>query len=202
MTVAACHNMHHCHPRCSATAISTSYRSFLYFICLTDLLWHWGMCGCVSVWHQIHLYCCVCVCHAARWSVLCVVLSQSWCRGCVLSIQVTLIILFLLLFTSVIILSSPPSQRRSLPAPHLISSLCQPFVGNKIHTNGALQNNYPKYDAGIFGLELSPNLFEFELLSNSSKSTTTELSETHLVLLGHTFDYLCEVLSSSSQIRN
>lgn len=95
----------------------------------------------------------------------------------VLSIQVTLIILFLLLFTSVIILSSPPSQRRSLPAPHLINSLCQPFVGNKIHTNGALQNNYPKYDAGLFGLELSPNLFEFELLSNSSKSTTAELSK-------------------------
>ncbi len=144
----------------------------------------------------------VCVCATRLAGPSCVLSCLSLDVGCVLSIQVTLIILFLLLFTSVIILSSPPSQRRSLPAPHLISSLCQPFVGNKIHTNGALQNNYPKYDAGIFGLEFSPNLFEFELLSNSSKSTTTELSETHLVLLGYTFDYLCEVLSSSGQIRN
>lgn len=156
MTVAACHNMHHFHPRYSATAISTSYRSFLYFICLTDFLWRWGMYAYVCVSHQIHLYCCVCVRHTAHWSVFCVVLSQSWCRGCVLCIRVTLIILFLLLFTSVIILSSPLSQLRSLPAPHLISSLCQPFVGNKIHTDGALQSNYPKYDAGLFGLELSP----------------------------------------------
>lgn len=99
----------------------------------------------------------VCAHHTARWSILCVVLSQSWCRGCVLYIRVTLIILFLLLFTSVIILSSPPSQRHSLPAPHLISSLCQPFVGNKIHADGALQHNYPKYDTGLFGLELSPS---------------------------------------------
>ncbi len=182
MTVAACHNMHHFHPRYSATAISTSYCSFLYFIWLTDLLWRRGMCACVCVWHQIHLYCCVCAPRGSLVRLVCV-LSQSWCRGCVLCIRVTLIILFLLLFTSVIILSSPPSLRRSLPASHLISSLCQPFVGNKIHTDGALQNNYPKYDAGLFGLELSPNLFEFELLSNSSKSTTTELSETHLVLL-------------------
>lgn len=100
--------------------------------------------------HQNPHFCC-CVRHAARRSILCVVLSRSSCSACVLYIRVALIISFLLLFTSVIILSSPPSRLYSLPASHLISSLCQPFVGSKIHTDEALQHNYPKYDAGHVG---------------------------------------------------
>lgn len=178
--MAACHGTHQFYSWCSATAISASYHSFLHFICFTDLLWLGALCVCV--WHQNPLLLLLC---AAR-PILRVVLSRSWCSVCCV-VRVALIISFLLLFTSVIILSSPPSRLRSLPAPHLISSLCQPFVGSWIHTAEALQHNYPKYDAGLFGLELSPKRAHTPLgVTEISVVHSLTFEDQHEVRLGGT----------------
>jgi len=134
---------------------------------------------CVCLASNPSLLLCVCATRLAGPSCVlsCLSLDVEWC---VLYIRVTLIILFLLLFTSVIILSSPPSQRHSLPAPHLISSLCQPFVGNKIHADEALQHNYPKYDAGLFGLELSPTSLSLSSSPTAARVPWREPSDSFL----------------------